>query len=238
MVENCLVGAKKILEELSRLLSSSYGRRVAGGGALDGKVAMSRPKANPGKRADSIRTREKKVLPAGFAVFLFLLMTEHEHPVQLWPPLPPGAPPAHTKVNSVAKSDALRGTGKHCEMLFSTDTSPELIKALTAPTSDKGSLQEMGKFIKAVAISHGFSLPRQMRIIFSTGKGEEDETLATDVYICSVTHSSGESGQCLLHIYIECNGFCTKVGLVSRMGEDGLDACMKLWTKSYFEQLY
>jgi len=166
-------------------------------------------------------------------------MTEHDHPELLWPPLPPGAPPAHAKVNGVANSYALRGTGKHCEMLFSTDTSPELIKALTTPTSENsGSLQEMGKFIKAVAISHGFSLPRQMRIIFSTDNGKEDGTLATDVYICSVTQSSDQNDQCLLHMYIECNGFCTKVGLVSRMGEDGLDACMKLWTKSYFEQLY
>jgi hypothetical protein len=166
-------------------------------------------------------------------------MTEQEHPEPLWQPLTPGAPPAYANVDSVANSCALRGTGKHCEMLFSTDTSPELIKALTTPTSENsGSLQEMGKFIKAVAISHGFSLPRQMRIIFSTGKGEEDGTLATDVYICSVTHSSDESEKCLMHMYIECNGFCTKVGLVSRMGEDGLIACMKLWTKSYFEQLY
>lgn len=166
-------------------------------------------------------------------------MTEREHPEPLWPPLPPGAPPAHAKVNSVANSYALRGTGKHCEMLFSTDTSPGLIKALTTPTSENsGSLQEMGKFIKAVAISHGFSLPRQMRIIFSTDNDKEDGTLATDVYICSVTQSSNESDQCLLHMYIECNGFCTKVGLVSRMGEDGPVACMKLWTKSYFEQLY
>lgn len=168
-------------------------------------------------------------------------MTEHEHPEPLWPPLPPGAPPAHAKVNSVANSDALRGSGKHCEMLFSTDTSPELIKALTAPTSDNsGSLQEMGKFIKAVAISHGFSLPRQMRIVLSIDHGKEDGTLVTDVYICSVTQtqSSDESEKCLMHMYLECNGFCTKVGLVSRMGEDGLIACMKLWTKSYFEQLY
>lgn len=130
-------------------------------------------------------------------------------------------------------------TGKPCEMLFSTDTSPDLMKALTTSTSGyNGSLQEMGKFIKAVAISHGFSLPRQIRIIFSTDYGKEDGTLATDVYVCSMTKSSDNSGQCLLHMYIECNDFCTKVGLVSRMGEDGPVACMKLWTKSYFEQLY
>ena len=95
----------------------------------------------------------------------------------------------------------------------------------------------MGKFVKAVALAHGIYLPRTMRIIFSTNK-DEDEMLATDVYICSVNDSSDDGGQCLLHMYLECNGSCTKVGLVSRMGEDGLVACMKLWTKSYFEQLY
>ena len=95
----------------------------------------------------------------------------------------------------------------------------------------------MGRFVKAVALAHGIHLPRTMRIIFSTNK-DIDEMVATYVYICSVNDSSDDSGQCLLHMYLECNGSCTKVGLVSRMGEDGLVACMKLWTKSYFEQLY
>ena len=168
-------------------------------------------------------------------------MTTHCQP--LWPPLPPGDPPGSAKSTCAESkipgdSDLYSGGGT-CEMLFSTDTSPELIKALTISMSDNnGSLQEMGKFIKAVAISHGFYLPRQMRIVFSTDYGRDDGTLATDVYICSVTESSDESGQCLLHMYIECNDFYTKVGLVSRMGEDGLVTCMKLWTKSYFEQLY
>lgn len=62
MVENRVVGVAKILVELSFLLSNSYGRRAAGGGAFDGKVAMSRPKANPDKRADTMKTK-KNLLP-------------------------------------------------------------------------------------------------------------------------------------------------------------------------------
>jgi hypothetical protein len=123
-------------------------------------------------------------------------------------------------------------------MLFSTDTSPLLIKALTNPRSEStDSLMEMGKFVKAVAITHGFSLPGQMQINFSSAS-KDDGTISTDVYICPVSKAFEDQIPCLLHIRIECNGFCTKVGLVSRMEEDGLETCMKLWTQSYFEQLY
>ena len=67
MVENRVVGVAKILEELSFLLSSSYGRRATGGGSFDGKVAMRRQKVNPGKRADTMGTKKerKKILPPG-----------------------------------------------------------------------------------------------------------------------------------------------------------------------------
>lgn len=67
------MGAAKILVELSCLFSSSYGRRAAGGGALDGKVAMSRPKASPGKKADSIRTK-KNFLSTGRGTFIFFII--------------------------------------------------------------------------------------------------------------------------------------------------------------------
>lgn len=125
--------------------------------------------------------------------------------------------------------------GGNCEMLFATDTSPLLIKALTSESTD--SLMKMGKFVKAVAIAHGFSLPGETEINCSP-VSEKNGTISGDVYICPVSKAFEDQVQCLLHLRIECNGFCTKVGLVSRMEEDGLDTCMKLWTQSYFEQLY
>lgn len=156
----------------------------------------------------------------------------------LWPPLPLGEPPTHAKLKIISNSD-LNAQADSCEMLFSTDTSPDLIKALSNfKSDDTDNLQKIGKFVKAVAIAHAFSLPRRMRITYSTGDHREDGTLSSDVYICTVSKASNENVLCLLHMRIECNSSCTKVGLVSRMEEDGLVACMKLWTKSYFEQLY
>lgn len=152
------------------------------------------------------------------------------------PPLPPGKPPPHTKIYEDPFEKLFSTNNKTCEWLCSTDTSPCLIQAFTTQTSaENKSQQEIGRFVKGVAIAHGLSLPSSMRIIFRPTFTTEG-TLSTDVCVCPVTNYSLME-ECFLHMRIECNGFCTKIGLVSHMGEDGFITDMKLWTESYFEQI-